>query len=141
MVHDGDVSKAPDPDERTYFTTIEDAIADWGPPIENIRAIRDAVQDLDYEHVYIPASRKFIGLEAPAGGGDVGFVMPAFVSLQPLNGPTSMVPLPVDGAPAPKPSKPLSKAAAKRAAAEAPPDLCPTCFTVLPATKVCAYCE
>jgi len=140
MVHHGEVSKTPEPEERTYFSTIEDAIADWGPPVENIRPIRDAVQGLGYEHVYIPATREHIGLEAPGGGGVVGYVMPAFVSLQPLGGPTRMVPLPVDGAPAPAPVM-LSKAAAKKAAAEAPPAVCPTCFMVLPATGVCSYCE
>lgn len=98
------------------------------------------MQGLGYEHVYIPATREHIGLEAPGGGGVVGYVMPAFVSLQPLGGPTRMVPLPVDGAPAPAPVM-LSKAAAKKAAAEAPPAVCPTCFMVLPATGVCSHCE
>ncbi|MDN4473371.1 hypothetical protein [Demequina zhanjiangensis] len=126
-------------EERTYFSTIEDAIADWQPPLDNITAIRDAVRGLGYEHVFIPASREFIGLEAPAGGGIVGYVMPDFVSLQPLQGEKRMVPLPVAGSPAPKPVK---KAKAKKTStAEEPPKLCMTCFTVLPATGICAYCE
>ena len=90
------MSSTADSDERTYFPTIEDAIADWRPPLDNITAIRDAVRVLEYEHVYIPANRRFIALEAAGGAGEVGYVMPDFVSLQPLDGERSVVPLPVE---------------------------------------------
>jgi hypothetical protein len=33
------------------------------------------------------------------------------------------------------------KPAAKKAAEEKPPALCPKCFTALPATGVCDYCD
>ncbi|WP_062202695.1 hypothetical protein [Demequina salsinemoris] len=134
------MSSSAELEDRKYFPTIEDAIADWQPPLDNITAIRDAVRGLAYEHVYIPATREFIALEAPAGAGIVGYVMPDFVSLQPLDGEKQMVPLPVAGGPAPKPVK--KKAKPKKVhAVDIVHDLCPTCFTALPATGVCAYCE
>ncbi|WNM23641.1 hypothetical protein [Demequina capsici] len=134
------MSSTADSDERTYFSTIEDAIADWRPPLDNITAIRDAVRILDYEHVYIPASRGFIALEAAGGAGEVGYVMPDFVSLQPLDGERTVVPLPVKGTPEPPVAKKRPKPK-KIHAVDVVHDLCPTCFTALPATGICAYCE
>ncbi len=133
------MSSSADLEDRKYFPSIEDAIADWQPPLDHITAIRDAVRGLGYEHVFIPATRDFIALEAPAGKGIVGYVMPDFVSLQPLGGETRMVPLPVQGSPAPPAPKAVK--AAKVDKGEEPPKLCPTCFTVLPSTGVCSYCE
>lgn len=134
------MSSSAESEDRTYFSTVEDAIADWQPPLDNITAIRDAVRGLEYEHVFIPASREYIGLEATAGAGIVGYVMPGFVSLQPLNGERIMVPLPVEGTPAPAPVKKKSKPK-KVHPVDVVHNLCPTCYTALPATGVCAYCE
>ncbi|WP_084127409.1 hypothetical protein [Demequina sp. NBRC 110054] len=134
------MSSSAELEERKYFSTIEDAIADWQPPLDNITAIRDAVRGLEYEHVYIPATREFIALEAAAGAGIVGYVLHDFVSLQPLNGDKMMVPLPVAGTPQPEPVKKRAKPK-KINPVDVVHNLCPTCFTALPATGICAYCE
>ncbi|WP_062463892.1 hypothetical protein [Demequina soli] len=125
---------AQDIEPRTYFRTLESALADFRPPAENVEMILDAVRGLSYEHVYIPESRAFIALEPAGAARPVAFIAHGYVAVHPEEGENYWVELPAH------------QAAAKGFAAVAKPveeiiPTCATCFTNLPSTGLCDYCD
>lgn len=144
-----------DLEPRTYFRTLDAAMADFDLPLGAVDRARIAVRGLDFEHVYIPQSREYIALEAPGRTSPVAYVMPHYVALHPADAPSEFVEI---AQPAPEPasqSKPArasavstapeptkaERLAAQRARATEPVATpCPTCFTHLPATGLCDWC-
>ncbi|WP_297081989.1 hypothetical protein [uncultured Demequina sp.] len=134
-------------DTRTYFHTLDGAMADFALSLGAVDRVRDAVRGLDFEHVFIPGTRDYIALEAADAGEPVAYITPTFVALHPRGGSSSFVEIaapepvaPPEPAPAAKPARASAgrKAAAK--ASEPAVALCPTCFVGLPATGVCDFC-
>ncbi|WP_203656412.1 hypothetical protein [Demequina activiva] len=157
-----------DLEPRTYFRTLDAAMADFELPLGAVDRARLAVRGLDFEHVYIPESRAYIALEAHGRTSPVAYVMPHYVALHPADAPSEFVEIAEpeelrlpDAAPAatttPRAVAPqrarasavqdtqaVTKAerlAAQRARATEPVATpCPTCFTHLPATGLCDWC-
>jgi len=138
-------------DTRTYFHTLDGAMADFALSLGAVDKVRDAVRGLDFEHVFIPGTREYIALEAADAGEPVAYITATFVALHPRGGASSFVeiaqPEPV-AAPDPTPVEKRARASAGRKsratkATKAPEPavaLCPTCFVGLPATGVCDFC-
>ncbi|MDN4484031.1 hypothetical protein [Demequina lignilytica] len=130
---------------RTYFSSLENALGDFQPPYEALPVIRDVARGLDYTHVFIPESRAHIGLEAAGGGEPIAYIFPGFIALHPRGGVSSFVELPqplAEEAPAPATAKASRAAASSPAkAVQAEPVACAGCFTALPASGRCDYCD
>ena len=168
MGNDLPVPVSTDLEPRTYFRTLDAAMADFELPLGAVDRARLAVRGLDYEHVYIPQSREFIALEAPGRTSPVAYVMAHYVALHPADAPSEFVEIAEpeemrlpESAPAPAtagragarevtrasaastsaaPTK-AERLAAQRARATEPVAVpCPTCFTHLPATGLCDWC-
>lgn len=141
---DGPVSISAEIEPRTYFSSLENALGDFDPPYEALSVIRDVARGLEYTHVYIPESRAHIGLEAAGGGEPIAYIFPGFIALHPRDGVSSFVelPQPLEEAPAPATAKATRAAASSPAkAVQAEPVACATCFTALPASGRCDYCD
>ncbi|WP_042214171.1 hypothetical protein [Demequina mangrovi] len=124
-----------DIEPRTYFRTLEAALADFRPPAENVEMILDTVRGLRYEHVYIPESRAFIALEPAGGGSPLAFIASGYVAVHPEDGDNFWVELPAHQASA------KGFAAVAEKVEEAVIPTCATCFTNLPSTGACDYCD
>lgn len=139
------MSTVTDLEPRTYFSTLDNALADFGASYQAIPQILEAVRDLDVAHVYIPESRQHVGLEGSDGGDPVAYIFPTFVALHPRDGVSSFVELPRDAedhAPVPVTTH-VKRSSAGRAAPVAPaaPAMCGRCFVVLPASGRCDFCD
>ncbi|WP_156165253.1 hypothetical protein [Demequina rhizosphaerae] len=124
-----------DIEPRTYFRTFEAALADFKPPAENIDQIIDVVRTLSYEHVYIPESRAFIALEPAGSTTPVAFIAHGYIAVHPQEGDNYWIELPAHQAAA------KGFAAVAKQVEEAVIPTCATCFTNLPSTGTCDYCD
>lgn len=164
--HHGRVTIGTDLEQRTYFRRFENALADFAPAVEAVPTILETVRGLSFTHVYIPDNRAFIGLEPDDGGEAIAYIMREFIALHPRDGVSSFVELPqpapveaevaevaADEAPAgaasgsTRATRPSSAKAAKSGKAAKPveaepePAMCMSCFTRLPATGRCDFCD
>lgn len=146
-----------DLEPRTYYSRFENALADLAPPLEAVPAILEVVRGLRYAHVFIPESRAYIALESDDGGAPIAYVMAHVIALHPRDGVSSFVPVLEEttagddaaaeeaedpGAPcAAAPSTPPAPAAPAAAPVVTAPVVCTGCFTNLPATGRCDYCD
>ncbi len=135
MLNNLPVTIAQDIEPRTYFRSFESALADFKPPAENIDQIVETVRGLRYEHVYIPESRAFIALEPTGGGSPVAFIAHGYIAVHPEDGQNYWVELPAHQASA----KGFTAVVEKVQEAVVP--TCASCFTNLPSTGRCDYCD
>ncbi|WP_084038105.1 hypothetical protein [Demequina sp. NBRC 110053] len=143
---------AADLDSRTYFRTLDAALADLGLPLGAVDKVRAAVTRIDFEHVSIPDSREHIALELPGETKPVGYITSTFVALHPRGGASEFIEIAqprlaqpeTEAATADEPTRasarrqPSSRAASKPAEPTVQP--CPTCYTGLPLSGVCDWC-
>jgi hypothetical protein len=138
-----------DLEPRTYFRTLDAAMADLELPLGAVDRARAAVRSIDFEHVFIPDSREYIALEAPGRDAPVAYVTPFYVAHHPAHGdsefvqiaePAPAAPAPTSPAPASAPTKAQRLAAQRARASEPVVSACPGCYTHLPATGICDWC-
>lgn len=88
------VTSALDLEYRTYFRTLDSAMADFALPLNAVDRIREIVRNLRYEHVYIPDSREYIALEPLGADKPVAFITPMYVAVHPEGGESQFFELP-----------------------------------------------
>lgn len=94
MRQDSSVTSALDLEYRTYFRTLDAALADYALPLNAVDKIREIVHGLRYEHVYIPESRQYIALEALGSDKPLAFITSMYVALHPEGGESQFFELP-----------------------------------------------
>lgn len=139
-----------DLESRTYFSTLDGALADFELPLGAVDKARAAVRALDFEHVFIPSSRDHVALERAGQTTPIAYITRTFVAIHPPDGVRDWVqiaePESVPTAPADagarsgiRRASPRRRAAAEPARAQAVAT-CPSCYTNLPSTGVCDWC-
>ncbi|WP_152649283.1 hypothetical protein [Demequina flava] len=83
-----------DLEQRTYFRTLDAALADFALGLGAVDRVREVTRDFDFEHVYIPASREYIALEALGQTKPVAFITELYIALHPADGESEWVELP-----------------------------------------------
>ncbi|WP_084105459.1 hypothetical protein [Demequina sp. NBRC 110056] len=131
---------AADLDDRTYFRTLDAALADLGLPLGAVDKVRAAVVKVDYEHVSIPSSREHITLELPGETTPVGYITPTFVALHPREGASEFIEIATPAVAAAAAPAPARVKPAKSKLVEPAVKPCPTCFTGLPLSGICDWC-
>lgn len=121
------------PDGRTYFTSLEAALSDFAPPVENRPRIRELVAAIDSESIYIPPSRTYIAI-VPRSGGRIVAIHYGYVDgLRDADGVLYGEALPVNA---------LRDGGSTRVdRADETQGVCPSCFIALPTSGVCDACE
>lgn len=133
-----------DLEPRKYFRTLDAALGDLGLPLGAVDKVRQVVVDLEYQHVYVPATRDHIALERSGDSKPVAYITHQFMAIHPPNGASEFVQLAdPDAAPAPEPVIEPKRTARKTAAVEPAraSAACPSCFVDLPATGRCDWCD
>src|SRR5690554_1810998 len=139
-----------DLESRTYFSTLDGALADFGLPLGAVDKVRAAVRILDFEHVYIPDSREHIALESAGSTSPVAYITPLFVAIHPPQGASEWVQI-ADPETVQEPAADagagsnIRRASPRRRSAGEPARAsavatCPSCYTNLPATGKCDWC-
>ncbi|WP_084130184.1 hypothetical protein [Demequina sp. NBRC 110055] len=88
------MTSALDLEYRTYFRTLDAALADYELPLSAVDKIRDITRGLRYEHVYIPESRQYIALEPLGADKPIAFITSMYVALHPEGGESQFFELP-----------------------------------------------
>ncbi|MDE0572712.1 hypothetical protein ON058_04695 [Demequina sp. B12] len=139
------MTSALDLELRTYFRTLDAALADFALPLGAVDKVRDVTRGLRYEHIYIPESRSYIALEPLGAEKPVAYITSVYVALHPQDGESQWIELPgavADGPLSGSGDTPAAAAAPAKPVKPAEPVIltCSSCFTNLPATGVCDYC-
>ncbi|MFW7413461.1 hypothetical protein [Demequina sp. SO4-18] len=144
-----------DLESRTYFSTLDGALADFELPLGAVDKARAAVRFLEYEHVFIPDSREHVALERAGESTPVAYITRTFVALHPPGGPSDWIQIAEADQPRPETVAPrtadaragsgIRRASPRRRSAAEPARVtavatCPSCYTNLPATGVCDWC-
>src|SRR5690554_5740496 len=104
-----------DLDSRKYFRTLDAALGDLGLPLGAVDKVRQVVVDLEYQHVYVPATRDHIALERSGDAKPVAYITHQFMAIHPPNGASEFVQL-ADPDAAPVTPQPEPAAATKATA-------------------------
>ncbi|WP_084102512.1 hypothetical protein [Demequina sp. NBRC 110051] len=88
------MTSALDLEFRTYFRTLDAALADFELPLNAVDKVREFVHGLRYEHVYIPESRAYVALEPLGADKPVAFITPFHVAIHPEGGESQFFELP-----------------------------------------------
>ncbi|MFW2513323.1 hypothetical protein ACNI3K_06050 [Demequina sp. SO4-13] len=144
------MSLTTDLESRTYFSTLDGALADFELPLGAVDKARAALRFLEYEHVFIPHSREHVALERAGETAPVAYITRTFVAIHPPDGPSDWVqiaePESVQAPPADaRAGSGIRRASPRRRSAAEPTRVtavstCPSCYTNLPATGVCDWC-
>ncbi len=94
MRQDSSVTSALDLEYRTYFRTLDAALADFELPLNAVDKVREVVHGLRYEHVYIPESRAYIALEPLGADKPVAFITAMYVAIHPEGGESQFFEMP-----------------------------------------------
>lgn len=94
MRQDSPVTSAADDDHRTYFRTLDAAMADFALPLGAVDKVRDVTRHYQYEHVFIPASRDYIALEALGVAKPVAYITELYIALHPAGGASEWIEVP-----------------------------------------------
>lgn len=128
-----DTSDSARADSREYFASLEDALREYKIPVENHAKIREVAASLAYDQVYIPRqSRPYIALATDAGV--VAYVNWGRVDLKREDGGYDQVVLSTHGQFGPR------AGGRRRGHPDEYREVCPFCFTQMPATGVCDTC-
>jgi hypothetical protein len=108
---------------RTYYDTFEDALRQYQAPLDNRPRYRQVAAQHEYDTIWIPRSRSYIGIaqgnaRAAAYFGK-GYIWTYESGLEEM------------------PNYAGASSGAAAGAAERPAQLCPVCHQALPATGVC----
>lgn len=160
MRNDLPVTATPHLETRTYFRTLDTAMADFELPLRSVDRARLAVRDIEFEHVFIPKSREYIALEVPGRASPVAYVTPHYVALHPADGATEFVEIgdpkemslpessiansasiSLASSATGSATKEVPRAASGARAMEEAGVPCPTCFINLPITVKCDWCN
>ncbi|MFN3866682.1 MAG: hypothetical protein ACK4MD_08225 [Demequina sp.] len=150
MRNDASVSFTTDLESRTYFSTLDGALADFELPLGAVDKARAAVRFLEYEHVFIPHSRDHVALERAGETTPVAYITRTFVAIHPPGGASEWVQIADPETVAPRTADAGAGSSIRRAAprrrsgAEPAPvaaaPTCPSCYTHLPSTGTCDWC-
>ncbi|WP_084077676.1 hypothetical protein [Demequina sp. NBRC 110057] len=88
------MTSALDLEYRTYFRTLDAAMAEYELPLNAVDRVREIVRGLRYEHVYIPDSREYIALEPLGADKPVAFITALYVAIHPEGGESQFFELP-----------------------------------------------
>ncbi|WP_152650080.1 hypothetical protein [Demequina globuliformis] len=88
------MTSAADSDSRTYFRSLDAAMGDFALPLGAVDRVRDILHGFTYEHVFIPASRDYIALEALGVSKPVAFITELYIALHPADGESQWIELP-----------------------------------------------
>lgn len=148
------VTASSDQKDRRRFRTLDEALAHFPVPQENLPIIRDFVAVREYAEFHIPASRAYIGMK-PRSGQPAHYVSTGQIVYREVDGRLRSIQLPVASFPrsvrpaatlkSTAPRAPRASAAVRATPAPKPVErvesFCPECFLVLPATGICANCD
>lgn len=124
-------SAALDGGRRRTFTTLDQALEAFQAPVANRARVREVIAGLPHAYVWIPASGSYIGVSAQPGAEVAAYISKGHIDVRAGGGQYDREWLPE------------ARDAVGRSggvSAARPELVCPSCFTVLPATGRCDTC-
>ena len=118
---------------RTAYDAFDDALEAFHAPVANRPRMREIFASVEHARIWIPYSGTYIAV-APEDGQVAAFFNKGFVDVHAAGGgyETEILPLTT--------SAPSKATATKAVVLEAPPQLCTSCWTVLPSSGQCDRC-
>ena len=116
---------------RRTFANLDEALEAFQCPVENRARVREVIARLPHAFVWIPAAESYIGVGAGPGTGASAYIGKGYLEVHTASGQYDRELLPVN------------REGGSRSAnspATRPETVCPTCYTVLPATGRCDTC-
>lgn len=118
---------------RTTYLSFDDALEALHAPVANRPRMREIFASVEHARIWIPYSGTYVAV-APEEGQVAAFFNKGFVDVHSAGGGYETEQLPATTTASSKP------AATKTVVLEAPPKLCPGCWTVLPSSGQCDGC-
>jgi len=120
-----------DGERRRTFATLDAALEAYQTPLENRPRVRAIAAGLTFSRVWIPSSGSYIGIAGEPGTAAVAYFGKGYADVHRPGG-YDREWLPVSGADAGRVGRAVNGATV---------EVCPTCFTQLPATGKCDQCD
>ncbi|RHA40746.1 hypothetical protein [Cellulomonas rhizosphaerae] len=118
---------------RTAYAEFDEALEAFHAPVANRPRMREIFASVEHARIWIPYSGTYIAV-APEEGQVAAFFNKGFVDVHAAGGGYETETLPHTT------TAPSKTTATKAVALEAPPQLCPGCWTVLPSSGQCDGC-
>lgn len=120
-----------DGERRSTYATFDQALEAFQMALENRPRAREIAAGLTYSRVWIPPSGSYIGVGGQAGTPAVAYFGKGYADVRMPEGGYGTEWLPINGAAGPRGGSHRQERV----------EMCPTCFTQLPSTRVCDSCD